>query len=62
MKIVSKRVGVSTRPLRCEWTREMATDLMSFSSDWEANMERILILEMRKLERMKRMEKFLESI
>jgi len=60
MKIVSKSVGVSK--LRCEWTREMANDLMSFSSDWEANMERILILEMRKLERMKRMEKFLESI
>lgn len=62
INLVSKKVEVSTRPIRCEWTPEMSADILTITSDWEEKMEKHILWEMRKLERMRKIEGFLGEI
>ena len=60
IELISKEVKVTTRPIRAEWTREMAMDI-SFTKSWEEDMERALLREMVVLSRIKKLLKILSK-
>lgn len=58
LNIKSKMVEYETRPLRSSWTKEMISDIEIFSAiDVNKELERILLVEVRKQTRKDRINK-----
>jgi hypothetical protein len=61
LKIKSVEVKATTRPIRAQWTAEMATDLSSYHNIDTSKMESMLMKELRANERKYTIRKIYES-
>jgi hypothetical protein len=61
LKMKSVEVKTTTRPIRTQWTAEMAADLSSYHNIDTSKMESILMKEMRVYKRKSMIRKIYES-
>ena len=61
--IYMKKVSVGTTKLKTEFTSEMVRELRDLHiSDWENDMERKIIIEMRRLTRVKKLSRIINIL